>query len=197
MTRRAWMRVASVPCAILAFAFWAVPVFAAENPQQEATSTAGWVYRWINFAIFVALIVWFFTRRKTRHYFSAHQNQIAEAIAESARARDEAEREEREAESKMAALETQVAEMRAQAERDSAAEAQRIRALAREEAKRVAQSAQVEIRAAERAAEMELRSIAARAAMGRAEALLRDRVNAQTESTFFEGFITELEGAAR
>lgn len=183
--------------AVFALAIFAAPVFAVENPQQQAASTTGWVYRWINFAIFAGLIVWAFTRSKTRAYFSAHQTQIADAIAESARAREEAEREQRQAESKMAALDTQVAELRTQAERDSAAEAERIRVLAHDETRRVAQSAEMEIRAAERAAEMELKSIAARVAMERAERLLRERVSAQTESALFEGFVAELQGAAR
>lgn len=177
-------------------AFAAAPVLAAANPQEEASTTTGWIYRWINFSIFVALIVWGFTNKGTRAYFRNHQKSISDAIAESARAREEANLQERAAEQKMASLDSEIAELRSRARQESAAEAERIRALAREEAKRIEQSAQLEIRAAERAAQMQLKAIAARMAIERAEDLLRGRVNTKTESTLFRGFVSALEGSA-
>ncbi|HLW82022.1 MAG TPA: ATP synthase F0 subunit B [Candidatus Acidoferrales bacterium] len=182
--------------AVFALAVFAAPVFAVTNPQAEAGSTTGWVYRWINFLILVGALVWVFAK-KTPRYFRSRQKAIADAIAESARAQEEAQRQEREAEQKMSMLDNEVADLRARSKRESAAEAEHIRALAQEEAKRVAQSAQAEIRAAERAAQMELKAIAARAALERAEALLRERISAQTESSLFNSFVVELEGTAQ
>ncbi len=184
-------------CALaMLVAFAAAPVLAATNPQEEASTTTGWIYRWINFSIFAALIVWGFTNKGTRGYFRNRQKGISDAIAESARAREEAERQEREAEQKMASLDREVADLRSRAKQESAAEAERIRALAREDAKRIEQSAQLEIRAAERAAQMQLKAIAARMAVERAEDILRNRVTAQTDSTLFRGFVSALEGSA-
>jgi F-type H+-transporting ATPase subunit b len=196
MSRRlsAWLRNVGTVAMLIVFA--AAPVLAAANPQEEASTTTGWIYRWINFLIFVALIVWGFTNKGTRAYFRNRQKSITDAIAESARAREEANLQERAAEKKMASLDREVAELRTRAKQESAAEAERIRALAREEAKRIEQSAQLEIRAAERAAQMQLKTIAARMAVERAEDLLRNRVNTQTESTLFRGFVSALEGSA-
>lgn len=177
-------------------AFAAAPVLAAANPQEEASTTTGWIYRWINFSIFVALIVWGFTNKGTRAYFRNRQKSITDAIEESARAREEAALQQRAAEQKLASLDREVADLRSRAKQESAAEAERIRALAREEAKRIEQSAQLEIRAAERAAQMQLKAIAARMAVERAEDLLRSRVSTQTESTLFRGFVSALEGSA-
>lgn len=189
-----WLRSA---CALAAFyAFAAAPVFAAANPQEEASSTTGWIYRWINFAIFAALIAWGFANKGTRAYFRGRQKSISDAIAESARAREEAEHEERAAEQKMASLDREVADLRLRAKQESATEVQRIRALAQEEAKRVGESANLEIRAAERAAQMELRVIASRMAVERAEELLRQQVNSQAEARLFHGFVASLEGTA-
>jgi F-type H+-transporting ATPase subunit b len=190
----AWL--SRLGAAVFALAVFATPVFAVTNPQAEAASTTGWVYRWINFLILVAALVWVFAK-KTPPYFRARQKAIADAIAESARAQEEAQRQEREAEQKMSLLDNEVADLRARSKRESAAEGERIRALAQEEAKRVAQSAQAEIRAAERAAQMELKAIAARVALERAEALLRERISAQTELRLFNRFVAELEGAAQ
>lgn len=189
----AWLRRTCALAGLLVFT--AAPVLAAANPQEEASTTTGWIYRWINFSIFVALIVWGFTNKGTRAYFRSRQKGISEAIAESARAREEAERQEREAEQKMASLDREVAELRTRAKQEGLAEAERVRALAREEAKRVGESAQMEIRAAERAARMELRVIASRMAVARAEELLREKVNNQTESALFHRFVAALEGA--
>ncbi|MGC1107836.1 MAG: ATP synthase F0 subunit B [Candidatus Acidiferrales bacterium] len=188
-----WLRSA---CAIaFALAIFAAPVLAAANPQEQADTTTGWIYRWINFLIFVGVLVWVFAK-KTPAYFRSRQKAIANAIAESARAREEAERQERAAEQKMASLDREVADLRARATRESAAEAQRIRALAQEEAKRIDQAAQMEIRAAERAAQTELKAIAARRAIDRTEALLREQVNPQAESNLFRGFVSALQGAS-
>jgi F0F1-type ATP synthase membrane subunit b/b' len=196
MSRGVSARCLRLGAAIFALAVFAAPVFAVANPQAEAGSTTGWVYRWINFLILVAALVWVFAK-KTPPYFRARQKAIADAIAESARAQEEAQRQEREAEQKMSMLDNEVADLRARAKRESVGEAEHIRALAQEEAKRVAQSAQAEIRAAERAAQVELKAIAARVALERAEELLRQRINAQTESSLFNGFVAELEGAAQ
>lgn len=190
----AWLRGACALAACLVLA--ATPVLAAANPQEEASSTTGWIYRWINFAIFVALIAWGFANKGTRNYFHSRQKSISDAIAESARAREEAERQQHAAEQKMASLDSEVSDLRVRAKQESAAEAQRIRALAHEEAKRVQESANLEIRAAERAAQMELRVIASRMAVDRAEALLRQQVNSQAEAKLFHGFVASLEGAA-
>lgn len=189
-----WLRKA---CTIaFTLAIFAAPVLAAANPQEEAGTTTGWIYRWINFLIFVGALIWAFTNKGTRAYFRSRQTTIGDAIAESARAREEAERQQRAAEQKMTSLDKEVADLRARAKQESAAETQRIRALAQEEAKRIEQSGQLEIRAAERAAQSELKAIAARLAIERAEALLRDQVNPQAESNLFRGFVAALQGAS-
>lgn len=188
-----WLRSAGSMAFVVAML--ASPVFAAANPQEAADTTTGWIYRWINFLIFVGVLVWAFAK-KTPPYFRSRQKAIADAIAESARARQEAERQERAAEEKMASLGHEVADLRSRAKQESAAEAQRIRALAQEESKRIEQAGQMEIRAAERAAQSQLKAIAARLAIERAEALLAEQVNSQAESTLFRGFVASLEGAS-
>lgn len=187
---------ARISALVLALVALAAPVLAATNPQEEAGTTTGWIYRWINFSIFVAVLAWFFAK-KAPPFFRNRQQEIAGAIAESARARQEAERQQAEAQRKMASLDTEIAEMRVRASKESAAEGERIRALAQEEAKRIKDSAQGEIRAAERAAQSELRVIATRLAMERAGAMLRERINTAKESELFNGFVAELQEAAQ
>lgn len=192
MTRRALRLASSLIALAFALALYAAPVLAAANPAEEAGSTTGWIYRWINFLIFAAVLVWVFAK-KTPAYFRGRQEAIAAAIAESARAREQAEHQQRDAEAKMSALDTVVAELRARAQRESAGEAERVRALAQEEAKRIELAGQAEIRAAERAAQLELKTIAARVAIERAETLVEQQMTRQTDAALFRGFIAELE----
>ena len=194
--RRISALVTRISALVFALGVLATPVLAQANPQEEASTTTGWIYRWINFSIFVAVLVWFFVK-KAPPFFHSRQQEIAGAIAESARARQEAERQQAEAQRKMASLDAEIADMRTRAAKESVAEGERIRAVAQDEAKRIRESAQGEIRAAERAAQTELRVLATRLAMERADAILQDRINTATESEILNGFVAELEEAAK
>lgn len=172
----------------------ALPALAQESQPSQADTSTGWIFRWINFAIVVALIAYGFY--KARPAFRRHADEISQRIAEGTRAREAAEQQRREAESKLAGIDAEVATLREDAKRGAAAEAERIHALAKSEAEMIDRAAQAEIAAAERAARLELKTIAARMAVERAEALLRDEMTPSTESTLFHTFVTELERSA-
>lgn len=167
------------------------PLLAQETGSSPADSTTGWVFRWVNFSIAAALIVYGFY--KAGPYFHDHAEDIAEKIAEGARAREAGEKLKREAEARLAGLDALIAEMRREARRDADAEAVRLRALAKEEAHKIEHAAQVEIAAAERAARYEVKILAARMAGDRAEMLLRDGMTPQSESALFRDFVAELD----
>jgi F-type H+-transporting ATPase subunit b len=173
----------------------AVPVLAQEGEASPAETPTGWVFRWLNFAIVFGAITYAMVKY-AGPAFRRHAEEISEQIAEGARAREAAERQRKEIEAKLAGLEAEVAEMRVQARRDAEAEAQRLRALAREEAQKIEAAAQAEIAAAERAARMELKALAARQAVERAEALLREELTPKAEAAIFAAFIQELAGSA-
>ncbi|MGD0955434.1 MAG: ATP synthase F0 subunit B [Candidatus Acidiferrales bacterium] len=171
----------------------ATPLLAQESEPSPADSTTGWVFRWLNFAIVLALLV--YALRKAAPYFCNHAEEISQRIAEGTRAREAAEQQRREAQAKLAGIENEVAEMRVEAKRGAQAEAGRLRALAKSEAEAIERSAQAEIAAAERAARLELKILAARIAVERAEAVLRQELTPQAESTLFRTFVVELEGS--
>lgn len=137
------------------------------------------------------MIVWGFS--KAAPAFRRHAQEISEKIAEGTRAREAAEAKSREAQAKMADLEKEVKALREEARRDSAAEIIRLRAQTKEEAEKVEQTTRAEIAAAERAARLELKSIAARMAVERAEALLRERITPQAESELLKSYVAELD----
>jgi F0F1-type ATP synthase membrane subunit b/b' len=100
-----------------------------------------------------------------------------------------------EAEAKLAKLDLEIAELRERSKHEIAAEIERIRALAQEEVKRIEQAGRMEIVVAEHTAQMELKALAARLAIERAEALLRQRMTPQSDAALFGGFVAELEGS--
>jgi len=170
----------------------AVPVLAQEDEQSPADSPTGWVFRWINFAIVLALITYGF--RKAAPSFRRHADEITERIQEGTRAREAAEKQHREVQAKLAGIEAEVAQMRVEAKRSTEAEAERLRDLARTEAGMIEHAAQAEIAARERAARLELKALAARLAIERAEVTLRQQMTPQSEAILFAAFVRELEG---
>ena len=170
----------------------AAPVLASEEgAENPVDSTTGLVFRLINFLI-VAYALWYAFGKKLPKTFHARAKSISGAISEAAHAKQEAERRLHEAEKKLERLDLEVNVLRENAERDAAAEADRIRAAAREEAAKIERASELEIAAAERAARMELKATAARLAVERAEAELRGKLTPATEATLFRAFVSDL-----
>lgn len=178
----------------LFFFFVASPALAEESKPSLADSPTGQIFRWINFAIVLAILVYGFS--KALPYFRGHAEEISQKIAEGARAREAAEKRRSEAQAELANIGTDVAEMRLEAKRAAALEAERVRALARAEADTIERAAQAEIAASERAARLELKTLAARMAIERAESLLRQELTPKVEGARFREFVAELAGSA-
>jgi F-type H+-transporting ATPase subunit b len=175
---------------VLIVAMAAAPVFAEES-GDATTSPTGWVFRWINFAIVFALIVWGFS--KAGPAFRKRSDDISQKIAEGTRAREAAENQRRAVQEKMSHLDEEVARLRADAKRAAEAETHRLRALAKEDAQAIERAGQAEIAAAEQAARLDLKLLAGRLAVERAEALLRDQMTPTTEAAVFRAFVEKLQ----
>lgn len=171
----------------------AAPLLAQEGSSPVADSSVGWIFRWINFAIVFGAIV-YYAVKKGGPYFRENAEIISERIAEGARAREAAEERRREIEAKLAALGKEIEEMRAVAKRDSEAELQRLRAMARDDAQRIEKAAQAEIAAAERASRLELKTLAARLTMERAESLLKQQLDPENDAALFRAFVAYVAG---
>ncbi len=106
-------------------------------------------------------------------FFSRRADVIASVIETSTAAKNRADEQLREAESKLQHLEKEVAELRAAALRESAAEGERIRDLTRTDEQKIDAAAGAEVDATERAARLELKALAANLAVDGAESLAR------------------------
>lgn len=189
MRRERWYFAGSV---LLAAFLAAVSANAAEA-GSAATERANEIFKWINFAIVAGLVIWVFAK-KLPASFHKNAERISSAISKATAAKEEAERQVREAEKKLSRLEQEVAELRETAQRESAAEAERMRALAQTEAAKVDAAGKAEIAAAEHAARLQLKHVAAALAVESAEVLLAKQLTGAAQESLVESFAASLDG---
>jgi len=180
----------SILCALL---FAVVGVNAAEEGGNAATERATEIFKWINFAIVAGVIVWVFGK-KLPPVLQKKAEAISSAIANATNAKAAADAQLREAETRLANLQKEVAELRAFAERESAAEVERLRAATLTDAQKIAAAAKAEIEAAERAARLELKALAANLAVDGAETLLAKQLTPKAQESLISNFMKSLEG---
>ena len=173
--------------------FAACVAHAAEEGGNAATEKATEIFKWINFAIVAAVLVWVFAK-KLPSVFQKRAEVISSAITNATSAKAAADAQLREAESKLANLQKEVAELRAHAGTEAAAEVERIRAATQSDAQKIAAAARAEIEAAERAARLELKAIAAKLAVDGAESLLAKQLTPQAQESLISNFVKSLEG---
>ena len=179
--------------AIAILLFMAISAHAAEEGGNAATERANEIFKWINFAIVAGLIGWVFLKL-TPPFFRKNAETISSAISKATAAKVEAERQLREAEEKLAKLEQEVAQLRATAQREMAAETERLKTITQSDIEKVKLAAKAEMEAAERAARLELKTIAANMAVDGAESLLAGELTPQVQESLVAAFVKSLEG---
>lgn len=169
-----------------------IPILAAEGAEPDpADSTAGLIFRWLNF-ILVFGAIGYLVAKHGGAFFSANAKAIASSITEAQAAKSAAERELTTVNAKISRLDVEVAEMHEAARRDSAAEAERLRASGQAEIEKIRQAASAELAASGRAAQQQLREMAASMAVERAGALVISRTNSEVRAKLFHSFLREL-----
>ena len=171
---------------------FAAAAFAAEEGGGKAEGP-GELFKWINFTIVVIALLW--AARNAAPWLRGNAKNIGSAISKAQAAKAEAERVLKDAEQRLERLEDEVRTIRAEAEKDAAAEADRIRALAKSDVEKVALAAKAEMEAAERAARMQLKALAAKLAVDGAESLVAKQLTPQTQDELIVGFVKSLEGS--
>jgi F-type H+-transporting ATPase subunit b len=192
MTR--YRHVLSAGSVLFVLFFAAVVAHAAEEGGSAGAERVIDIFKWVNFAIVAGAILWL-CFKKAPAFFGAHAEAIGSAITRATGLKATADAQLREAETKLANLKKEVAELRASAQREAAAEVDRIRALTQTDAQKIAAAAKVEIEAAERAARLELKALAAKLAVDGAESLLAKQLTPQAQESLISNFVKGLEGS--
>lgn len=171
----------------------AASVFGAEEGGSPAERSIGMVFKWIHFAIVAGLVYWVFGKLLPP-VFRRNADNISSAITKATAAKVEAERNLQEAVTKMGNLEREIAEFRVQAQRDAAAEVERLRAATGLDVEKIRAAAKAEIEAAERAARVELKELAARLAVDGAESLVAKQMTPAVQEAMISSFVQSLQG---
>lgn len=190
---RAKRRALIAASAVIAALFLTLTAHAAEEGGASGAETATEIFKWINFAIVAGALVWV-CLRKAPGFFRGRAEAISSAITRAGNAKAAADAQLREAETKLENLDKEVVELRAFAEREAAAEVDRIHTATRSDLEKIAAAAKAEIEAAERAARLELKALAAKLAVDGAEALLVKQLNTQAQAGLISNFVKSLEG---
>ncbi len=173
--------------------FSAVAAFGAEEGGNPAEHRAEMIFKWIHFAILAGLIYWVFGKLLPP-VFRRNADNISWAITKATAAKAEAERKLQEAVTKMGNLEREIAEFRTQAQREAAAEVERLRAATVLDVEKIRAAAKAEIEAAERAARVELKELAAKLAVDGAESLVAKQMTPAVQEAMISSFVQSLQG---
>jgi F-type H+-transporting ATPase subunit b len=165
----------------------------AEEAGSASQQSAESLFKWINFAVVAGVIVWL-SVKKGPGFFGRRADAISSNIQKSTESKNQADLQLRDAETKLENLEKEVADLRATAQRESAAEAERIHNLAVTDEKKIAEAGRAEVVAAERAARLELKAFAASLAVNGAESLLAKQLTPAAQEALINNFVKTLDG---
>jgi F-type H+-transporting ATPase subunit b len=143
----------------------------------------------INFAIVAGVIIWI-SKKNLPAAFRNRTAMIQKAMEEARQASADANRRLSEIETRLSKLDVEIGEMRAGAEKEAAAEEERIKAAADEDARKIVESVGQEVTAAVRTARRELTAYAADLAVALAKKQIH--VDATTDQTLVHDFASQL-----
>ena len=156
------------------------------NPGQAATA-----FELANFAI-LAIIIGFFLAKALPKLFRSRNSAIQKHLVDARTATEQATIRLSGVEARLAKLDGEIAAMRTQADKDSAADEQRIQASVEEEKKKILASAEQEIAAATAAARRDIQKYAAELAIEQAARKLV--ISAETDRLLVQNFARRLGG---
>lgn len=154
-----------------------------------SVESAYWVCLLFNFAVIAALILWF-SRKSLPGMFRDRTASIRKAMEEARQASAEANERLGSIEKRLSRLDDEIGAMRAAAEKEAAAEEERIKAATAEEARKIADAAGQEIAAAAKTARRELTAYAADLAVSLATKQIH--VDAATDQGLVRRFADQL-----
>jgi len=143
----------------------------------------------LNFAVIAVAIFWL-SKKNLPGLFRNRTASIQSAMEEARKTSEDANRRLSEIEARLSRLDIEIGGMRAAAEKEAAAEEQRIKAAAEEDARKIVQSAEQEIAAAAKAARRELTAYAADLAVSLAKKQIH--VDVATDQALLSSFGQQL-----
>jgi ATP synthase F0 subunit b len=183
----------------LIFASYITPalLFLAENAEQLPWWRQPW-WRPINLLIFLIFLVYLLVKKlRVGQVFDNRAATIVKELEQARRDKEEAQRRLAEVEARFARLDEEVAGIRAEAEREAAREAERIRQSATADAEKIRLTAQREIDGAMKSARTELRAFVAEQSVALAETMIRRDIRPEDNQRLLSRYMDELSEVGR
>ena len=181
------------------FASYITPalLFLAENAEQLPWWRQPW-WRPINLLIFLIFLVYLLVKKlRVGQVFDNRAATIVKELEQARRDKEEAQRRLAEVEARFARLDEEVAGIRAEAEREAAREAERLRQSAAADAEKIRLTAQREIDGAMKAARTELRAFVAEQSVALAETMIRRDIRPEDNQRLLNRYMDELSEVGR
>jgi F-type H+-transporting ATPase subunit b len=168
-------------------------LFLAESDGQAGFLNNKPLWRVINLSIFVLILI-YILRSKIRigQVFENRAATIVKELEQAKRDKQEAEAQLSELNARIGRLDQEVAEIRLEAERESAREAERVRQTAEADAEKIRLTAQREIEGAMKAARTELRAFVAEQSVATAEGIIRREIRPEDNNRMLDKYIDDL-----
>ena len=171
---------------------------AAEGAEATSLWTNKPLWRVINLLVFVIFLVYIFRNKlQIGKVFDNRAASIVKELEQAKRDKQEAQERLHELEARLAQLDQEVSAIRAEAERESAREAERIRQAAAADSEKIRQTAQREIEGAMKAARTELRAFVADQSVKLAEGIIRSEIRPEDNARMVNRFIDDLSGVGK
>lgn len=145
----------------------------------------------VNLAIFLT-VMYLLVRKPAREFFAERLATVRATLDRAAKEKAEAEAKINELNARLSKLDVEVAEIRAQAEREALAESARLKAEAQADADKLRATAKREIEGAKQAALVQLREFTANKAVELAEQLIRRELTPQDDAKLLQRVGEEL-----
>jgi F-type H+-transporting ATPase subunit b len=168
-----------------------IPGQTSEQPAEgERPGLSLW--KWANFAVLAGILGWA-VNKHGGPFFAARTRQIRKDMLEAEDLRAQSEARAADVDRRLASLENEIADLRAEASREAESETASLsRTTAAEIAKMQAQAEQ-EIAAAGKSARLELKRYSAELAISLAEQKIRARLTPETQDALIDGFVRNLD----
>ena len=135
----------------------------------------------VNLVIFLGLL-YFLLRKPAREFFATRLAEVRATLQQAAKEKEAATAKMAELDARLSRLDTELAEIKSQAERESAAERERLQAEAQRDAEKIRVTSHREIESAKQIAMSELREFAATKAVDLAEQMIRRELKPEDDA---------------
>jgi F-type H+-transporting ATPase subunit b len=157
----------------------------------------GWeAWKFLNLFLFIGVLV-YFLRRPLSQSLVARREAIRRDLVRAQEERNAAQAKLEEVEARLARLNAEVEGIRAQAQKEAAAERERIERATEEEMKKLREQAQREIESAGKLARQELRRHAAEESVRLAEGMIRRDMRPEDDARLIGEYVDDLGGIRR